>query len=96
MGNVSSEGTYILKTICGSTCPCRQQDHFTHLNAVRNPVIRDEDASARLPKIKYINIRGREEHETVIKDADLCKEIGLDQLYESIVYFKRWNGWLSK
>lgn len=45
---------------------------------------------------KWINVRGREEHESIIKDAALCKELGLDQIYEVMVYLKRWGSWLSK
>jgi len=44
---------------------------------------------------KYIDIRGRKEHEAIIKDAKKCEELGLDQYYETIVYLKRWGGWLN-
>lgn len=50
---------------------------------------------AELPLRKTINVRGREEHEAVIKDAALCKELGLDQAYETMIYLKRWGAWLS-
>ena len=51
---------------------------------------------ADIPPIKWVNVRGREEHEAVIKDAALCKELGLDQVYEIVAYMKRWGTWLSK
>jgi hypothetical protein len=49
-----------------------------------------------VPERKHINVRGREEHEAVIRDADWCKELGLDQAYEIMVYLKRWGEWLTK
>ncbi len=51
---------------------------------------------AHMPEVKYINVRGREEHEAVIRDAELCKELGLDQMYEAMVYLKRWGKWLGE
>jgi hypothetical protein len=48
------------------------------------------------PERKIVNVRGREEHEAVIRDAELCKELGLDQFYEAMVYLKRWGGWLGE
>lgn len=50
--------------------------------------------SERLP-VTYINVKGREEHEAFLKDAEKCKQHGLDQMYEIIVYLKRWGGWLN-
>jgi hypothetical protein len=51
---------------------------------------------AHLPERKHINVRGRQEHEAIIKDAAWCKELGLDQAYEVMVYLKRWGSWLSE
>lgn len=48
-----------------------------------------------LPERKCVNIRGREEHEAIIKDGDWCSELGLDQIYETILYLKRWGEWLK-
>lgn len=45
--------------------------------------------------VQYINVNGRKEHEAIIKDADKCKELGLDQTYETIVYLNRWGKWLK-
>ena len=53
-----------------------------------------EEPPAERPPTKYINIRGRQEHEAIIKDAKRCQELGLDQAYEVMVYLKRWGGWL--
>jgi hypothetical protein len=93
-----SRGDYVLSETCGSGCPCRQSDSHTHLNLVRNTMIEDEFGGktppSELPETRYINIRGREEHEAIIRDAALCKELGLDQAYEIIVYLKRWGSWL--
>lgn len=44
----------------------------------------------------WINVNGREEHESILKDAQRCAELGLDQYYEVIVYLKRWGGWLNE
>jgi hypothetical protein len=50
----------------------------------------------KLPERKHINVRGRQEHEAIIRDAAWCKELGLDQYYEIMVYLKRWGGWLGE
>lgn len=95
-----SEGDYVFERTCGLGCPCRFNEYYTHLNLVRNHM--DEalgggiDPPAELPETRYINVRGREEHEAVIKDTALCKELGLDQLYEAMVYLKRWGSWLGE
>jgi hypothetical protein len=44
---------------------------------------------------KVINVHGRVEHESIIRDSEKCAELGLDQYYETIVYFRRWGGWLK-
>lgn len=86
------EAQYTLENICSPGCPCHGKEHHTHLNLVRNPLKENVD----LPERKHINVRGREEHEAVIKDAAWCKELGLDQAYEIFAYLKRWGSWLSK
>ena len=90
-----SKQKLILANTCGSECPCKQQHYFTHLNIVTKPMKNGIDPPAELPPVKYINIRGREEHEAIIKDAAWCKELGLDQAYEIMVYLKRWGSWLE-
>lgn len=59
------------------------------------PVFEGENCPEKHKDVKTINIRGRLEHEAVIKDAALCKELGLDQAYETMMYLKRWGCWLS-
>lgn len=53
------------------------------------------DPPSELPSVRYININGREEHESFLKDPKKCSEHGLDIVYETIVYLKRWGGWLK-
>jgi hypothetical protein len=54
------------------------------------------DPPAELPPVKWINVRGRAEHEAVIKDRVLCEELGVDQIFETMKYLKRWGSWLSE
>jgi hypothetical protein len=105
------EGDYVLARTCGSGCPCHHLPFSTHLNLVRrdmadekkysclskktDPFCEGIDPPAHLPERRYVNVRGREEHEAIIKDAAFCKELGLDQIYETMVYLKRWGGWLQ-
>lgn len=44
---------------------------------------------------KWVNVKGREEHEAILKSPEKCKELGLDQYYEIMVYLKRWGNWLD-
>lgn len=53
------------------------------------------DPPPEIPTVRYIDIKGREEHEAIIKDAKKCCELGVDQMYEVMVYLKRWGGWLN-
>lgn len=48
------------------------------------------------PEVRYVNVRGREEHEAVIRDANLCEAFGLDQVYEIMAYLRRWGSWLRQ
>lgn len=72
----------------------QDENRYKHLNAKTISFEDSIDAPAQLPEIKCINVRGREEHEAVIKDAPLCEELGLDKMYEIMVYLKRWGAWL--
>jgi hypothetical protein len=63
---------------------------------MRNDMKEDMVQAAKMPERKHVNVRGREEHEALIRDAAWCKELGLDQYYETMVYLKRWGGWLSE
>jgi hypothetical protein len=62
-----------------------------------NPLdeFRGIDPPADLPPVTYINVHGRKEHEAILKDAKKCEELGVDQFYETMVYLKRWGGWLK-
>ena len=63
------------------------------------PMEKDEfggiDPPAQLPVPNWINVNGREEHEAILKNPAKCKELGLDIYYETMVYLKRWGGWLD-
>ena len=105
------EGDYVLARTCGSGCPCGVSEFNTHLNLVRRDMADEKkfsclnkstdpfsggiDPPAHLPERKQINVRGRAEHEAILKDAAWCKELGLDQIYETMVYLKRWGDWLQ-
>lgn len=80
---------YVLSRTCGNGCPCRSKPYYTHLNLVRTL------SNPNLPETRYINIRGRTEHEAIIKDSSWCLELGLDQSYETSKYLKRWGSWLQ-
>ncbi len=54
------------------------------------------DPPDKRPETKWINVKGRQEHEAVIKNAALCKELGLDQIFETMVYLNRWGSWLGE
>lgn len=58
------------------------------MNAVRK--------SSEARDVKWVNVRGRAEHEAVLLDKELCQSLGLDQAYEIMVYLKRWGSFLSE
>lgn len=90
------ETQYILENVCGPDCPCKFKENYTHLNLVRRSMENNIDLPAQLPETRWINVRGRQEHEAIIKDAAWCEELGLDQAYEVMVYLKRWGSWLDE
>lgn len=96
--NCECKGKYTFARTCGIGCPCRFKEHYTHLNLVVNGTERDlsrnTSALTPCPEVRYVNVRGRAEHEAILKDAIWCKELGLDQNYEVTVYLKRWGSWL--
>ena len=51
--------------------------------------------SSEIIPTTWINVKGREEHESLLKDSKRCQELGLDQMYETIVYLNRWGSWLE-
>lgn len=79
-------------------CTCRSlsrhQENGSRYSYRLLPLEEGLDPPSNQPLTKWINVHGREEHEAVIKDAAKCKELGLDQMYEIMVYLKRWQGWL--
>lgn len=50
---------------------------------------------AQMLETKWINVNGRREHESILKNSEKCKELGLDQYYEIMVYLKRWGSWID-
>lgn len=52
------------------------------------------DPPSEMPEIKWIDVNGREEYEAILKDAAKCAELGLDRMFETMVYLQRWGGWL--
>lgn len=53
------------------------------------------DPPAHLLERSSIDVNGREEHESWLKDPKKCREHGLDPMYETMIYLKRWGGWLK-
>ncbi len=48
-----------------------------------------------IPETKWINVKGREEHESLLRDSDKMWQMGLDPMYEKMVYLRRWGSWLN-
>lgn len=44
---------------------------------------------------RTVDVRGRVEHEALLKDPVKCAALGLDHTFEVLVYLKRWGGWLD-
>lgn len=55
-----------------------------------------EQPPAQVPDRRSVDVNGREEHEAILKDSDKMRELGLDPFYETMVYLKRWGGWLNE
>lgn len=64
-----------------------------------DPIPLDEDGinptPMQLPFPILINVNGRKEHESILKDPKKMEELGLDPYYETMVYLMRWGGWLE-
>jgi hypothetical protein len=93
------DSDYALECTCRSLCRRQQNDlqhSYSHLNAELKPLSDGEDPPAEIPERRVVNVNGREEHEAIIQDAAKCRELGLDQVYETIVYLSRWGGWLGQ
>lgn len=67
----------------------------TNINLNVDPFAKGQHPPAQLPEQKCINVNGREEHEAILRDSVKCKELGIDPVYESIVYLRRWGSWLE-
>jgi len=59
------------------------------------PLCEGEDPPAQMLTRKTHNVNGRVEHEAILKSAYKCAELGVDQMYETLIYLKRWGGWLA-
>lgn len=44
---------------------------------------------------KWINVNGREEHESILRDTNKMYSLGLDPVYEKMIYLRRWGSWLN-
>jgi hypothetical protein len=60
-----------------------------------NPLDEGIDLPPYQMKRFTIDVNGREEHESWLKDPQKCADHGIDIMYETIVYLKRWGGWLN-
>lgn len=49
------------------------------------------DPPAELPERKIINVKGREEHEAMLRDTPKMISLGLDPAFEKIIYLSRWG-----
>lgn len=97
-GECEKCGEHALECTCGSLCRRQQNDphhSYSNMNKQIQPLSDGLDPPAEQIPVRWVNVRGRKEHEALIKDAAKCNEIGLDQVYETIVYLKRWSSWLS-
>lgn len=54
------------------------------------------DPPAHLPQRRTIDVRGRKEHEEWLKNPQKMREYGLDPYFETMIYLKRWGGWLDE
>lgn len=50
----------------------------------------------KISQKKINNFMSRESHEDLVKNTFKCKELGLDQHYEIMMYLKKWGNWLQK
>jgi hypothetical protein len=53
------------------------------------------DPPDKLPKQRIVDVKGRVEHEAMLRNPEKCKELGLDITFETMIYLKRWGGWLN-
>ena len=54
-----------------------------------------DNPPAEIPPTIWINVNGRQEHEALLRDSDKMRSLGLDPLFERMVYLRRWGSWLN-
>ena len=98
-GECEKCGEHALECTCGAFS--RRQENspgirYSHMNPITIPLgdFFIDPPPQKLHDPEWINVEGREEHEAIIKDKSKCAELGLDQVYETIVYLKRWGSFL--
>jgi len=68
----------------------------SHLNGEPIPLSNDYlDLPPEKLETKWVNVKGREEHETLLRDSNKMWSLGLDPMYEKMVYLRRWGSWLN-
>lgn len=73
------------------TCERIMEKRYKHLNASLKCI----EPPSELPPVKWINVKGREEHEEILRDINKMISLGLDPDYERFVYLRRWGEWLN-
>lgn len=93
-GECDKCGNHTLECACK---PLSRRREYGRLNVNVVPLCNDnlDPPAENLPQPKWIGVDSREEHQAIISDPVKCRELGLDQHYEIIVYLKRWGSWLG-
>ena len=60
------------------------------------PISEGEDPPSHRLISRTIDVNGRKEHESIIRDPKKCEELGVDSYYEHVVYLARWGGYLEE
>jgi hypothetical protein len=55
----------------------------------------NSDPGPEIRETTWTNVKGREEHETMLRDSYKMHKLGLDPAFEKMVYLKRWGSWLN-
>jgi hypothetical protein len=98
-GECEQCGEHALECTCGSLCRCQQNDRqyfYSYLNAELKPLSDGEESPSEIPERRIVCVNSRKDHEAIIQDATMCSVLGLDQIYETLVYLNRWGGWLGQ
>lgn len=98
-GECDKCGEHCLECTCESLRALQRNDPRNRYDDISGATIalgEHLDPPAQQLPVKYVNVNGRAEHEALIKDGKRCKELGLCQVYEILVYMKRWGSWLSQ